>query len=256
VPRRNDDLLIEAIQRLPLRVSIAIASGLVVVGFLVRLVPSGQGWSSLARDTQLLWWSLAFFVLVAAGVAVLRRAVDGRLFDSGRDITDLTWEQFEGYLAEFFRRHGSSVTYRGGSSADGGVDLVLDEARGRRIVQAKHWKARSVDVVTLRALWGVREDERAVGAVVVTSGTFTRAALRFADGKALDLIDGRRLRRMVAEVKGARPEFGEAPASTSIVCPRCHEGRLVERRAQRGRTAGSSFLGCDRFPECRYTRNL
>jgi restriction system protein len=256
VPRRNDDALIEAIQRLPFKVAVAIASGFVLLAFLVQVLPSGQGWLSLLGFTRLLWWSLAFFVLVASGISLLRRAVDGRLFDSGLDVADLTWEQFESYLAEFFRRHGSTVTYRGGASADGGVDLVLDDATGRRIVQAKHWKARSVDVVTVRALWGVREDERAVGAIVVTSGTFTRDAVRFAQGKSLDLIDGPRLRRMVSEVRKTKPEFGPVSAPTSNACPRCGKGRIVEKRAKRGRNAGSVFLGCDRFPRCRYKPSL
>lgn len=39
------------------------------------------------------------------------------------------------------------------------------------------------------------------------------------------------------------------------VCPRCG-ANLVERTAKSGPNAGSRFLGCSRYPECRYTRNI
>lgn len=39
------------------------------------------------------------------------------------------------------------------------------------------------------------------------------------------------------------------------VCPRCGAD-LVERTAKSGPNAGSKFLGCSRYPECHYTRNV
>lgn len=33
---------------------------------------------------------------------------------------------------------------------------------------------------------------------------------------------------------------------TSIVCPKCHEGHMIQRRTKRGRT----FYGCSRYPAC------
>ncbi|WP_138185028.1 type I DNA topoisomerase [Paenibacillus alvei] len=33
---------------------------------------------------------------------------------------------------------------------------------------------------------------------------------------------------------------------TGVTCPKCHEGKLVERRSKKGRV----FYGCDRYPEC------
>lgn len=39
------------------------------------------------------------------------------------------------------------------------------------------------------------------------------------------------------------------------VCPRCGAD-LVVRTAKSGPNAGSKFLGCSRYPECRYTRNI
>jgi DNA topoisomerase-1 len=42
------------------------------------------------------------------------------------------------------------------------------------------------------------------------------------------------------------------PQTTNIVCPKCHEGKLVVRLAKRGKNRGSEFLGCSTYPKCDY----
>ncbi|TVR34081.1 MAG: NERD domain-containing protein [Balneolaceae bacterium] len=41
---------------------------------------------------------------------------------------------------------------------------------------------------------------------------------------------------------------------STTVCPRCGSN-LVERTASKGPNAGNTFLGCENFPGCRFTRN-
>jgi restriction system protein len=262
------DDVVETFEQLPARVGIAVALVLVVIGWLLPIVVSGPGYAGpLAQSAKVVVWMFAAAVVVGTAVGAGRRVFDRRRFDSTERIEDLTWRQFEGYLAEYFRRRGSQVTYRGGAAADGGVDLVLDDASGRRIVQAKHWRVRRVGVVPLRALWGVLDDERAQGAVAVTSGTFTPDAVRFAEGKRLELIAGDELRRLVAEVRstGVMPRpaatvgapIGPMTATTvSESCPQCGRGVVERKLARKGRNAGSYFLSCNRFPECRYARDM
>ena len=256
-PEPRGSRLVVALQKRSLRWGMAVAAVLLLVGFALPLVvPAGQGWISLLAQGKNPLWAFALFVLAVTGYSAIRRWSDGRLFDSDLNLTDLSWEEFEGYLAEFYRRLGVSVTYRGGAGADGGVDLVLEDATGRRILQAKHWKATSVGVVPLRALWGVRDDEHAQGAVFVTSGVFTRDAIRFAEGKRLELVDGIELRRWIAQVKAASAVASPSiatPVAAGKPCPKCGDGILVERLARRGAKAGSHFWGCSRWPECKYT---
>jgi restriction system protein len=42
--------------------------------------------------------------------------------------------------------------------------------------------------------------------------------------------------------------------SSTTVCPKCGSN-LVERTAKQGRTVGSTFLGCENYPRCRFTRD-
>lgn len=244
---------------LPARAGIFVSIVLAATGWVIPILVPRDGLSlsgSLALIASYLAWGLAFLILVSTLVGAARRRFDRARFDSTVSLDDLSWAQFEGYLAEYFRRRGSSVTYRGGSSADGGVDLVLEDASGRRIVQAKHWKARRVGVVELRSLWGVREDENARGAVLVTSGDFTPDARAFAQGKELELINGRELRDLIAEVTGGEGKAVPVAATVTETCPKCGRGTLQRRLARRGANAGGYFFGCSRFPECGYTRDL
>ena len=43
--------------------------------------------------------------------------------------------------------------------------------------------------------------------------------------------------------------------SSSTTCPKCGSA-LIERTARHGSDVGSKFLGCSKYPECKYTRNL
>lgn len=198
-------------------------------------------------------WLLAALVLAYTMVGIWRRAVDRRSFDATDDPARLTWSQFERLIAEFYRRKGVTVTPRGGPTSDGGVDLSLTDATGdRTIVQCKHWKSRHVGVKPLRELWGVLSDEKADGAIFITSGSFSTDAVAFAQGKRLELIDGPRLRAVIAAVKGIREAASVAepgPTATVPRCPRCGSS-MVLRTAKRGTHSGEQFWGCSTYPVC------
>jgi restriction system protein len=202
-------------------------------------------------------WILAGLVFAYTFVGVGRRFIDRRTFDANDDPAALTWSQFERLIGEFYRRNGATVSPRGGPMADAGVDLSLRYPSGEQlIVQCKHWKDRLVGVKPLRELWGVLDDEKADGAIFVTSGSFSVDALAFARGKQLELIDGPKLREMIAEVKRRQPGVSvaeHAPTPNGPLCPRC-ESPMVLRIARRGANAGEKFWGCSTYPKCQGTR--
>jgi restriction system protein len=233
----------------------------ILLGILGWLAPLFGGASAIATISlefgRWLAWLLGFLVLGYTVAGVVRRAIDSRRFDATDDPARLTWSQFERLIAEFYRRQGATVTTRGGPTSDGGVDLSITDRTGDRlIVQCKHWKSRLVGVKPLRELWGVMSDEKADGAIFVTSGTFSADAASFAQGKRLELIDGSKLRAMIAQVKGtlstpsaARPD----QALTVPRCPRCSSPMLL-RTAKRGSHSGEQFWGCSTYPKCEGTR--
>ena len=243
---------------LPPLAGLIAAAVLAVLGWVAPLFASASAiaviWLQLGR-----WivWLLAGLVLAYTMVGVWRRFIDRRTFDATDDPARLTWSQFERLMAEFYRRKGATVTPRGGPIADGGVDLNLTYPTGERlIVQCKHWKNRHVGVKPLRELWGVLDDERADGAIFVTSGSFTADALAFARGKQLELVDGQKLRGMMADVKHSQAGASvvePAPTPRAPMCPRCRSS-MVLRTAKRGPNAGERFWGCTTYPKCQGTR--
>jgi restriction system protein len=252
--------------------------------FAVFLVASAIGIHYL-QVQWILWPVMQAFLMAFLGLTALmvvaftvrglvRYSFDRRRFDRTDNLRELDPYQFERHIGEYYRRRGYLVTAPGLPGRDGGVDVVL-EARGERIiVQCKHWKAWQVGVRPLRELWGLLYHRDATGAIVVTSGVFTREALAFAQGKSLQLIDGAQLARMVSEVKsvphpattaGPRLAPADSPAATETLpaiegsapalrrlCPSCG-AEMVLRTARRGDRVGEQFWGCSTFPMCRKT---
>lgn len=162
----------------------------------------------------------------------------------------MSWREFEGLVAETFRRQGYRVVERGGDGPDGGVDVELHMGSDKYLVQCKQWKSQKVGVATVRELYGVMTAKRAVGAFVVASGTFTDEAKSFADGRAIKLFDARKLRSMIGHIPSASP----AAEQTVLACPKCGS-EMVRRTAKKGTNAGNQFWGCSRFPACTGVRS-
>lgn len=148
-------------------------------------------------------------------------------------------------VAEAFRQQGYRVIERGGDGPDGGVDLELHMGSDKYLVQCKQWKSQKVGVAIVRELYGVMAAEGAVGAFVVASGAFTEEAKNFADGRAIQLFDAKKLRSMIGRAPSAVP----VSEQTTPACPKCGS-EMVRRTAKKGSNAGNQFWGCSHFPGC------
>ncbi|MBD9369236.1 restriction endonuclease [Xanthomonas sp. XNM01] len=127
-------------------------------------------------------------------------------------LTGMRWGRLEHLLAVYYRDAGYQVTHVGtGATAgrfDGGINLELrrDGCLVLVLVQVKHWKACKVGHNDAHQLIGVMVNAKANGAIVVTSGEFTRAAIEAAarNGR-VQLIDGDELRAMLGLLPDAPP---------------------------------------------------
>jgi restriction system protein len=199
--------------------------------------------------------------LIGATVSFIKGAKSASLLREarssvGRDVPSLNWREFESMVGEGFRQRGFQVDERGGPSTDGGIDLILRKGREKYLVQCKHWRAQQVGVSIVRELYGVMAAEQAAGGYVVTSGKFTTDALRFAQGRNVELIGGTQLNEFLREPPVATSQMPQVPAvikasvSAAPSCPRCR-GPMVERVAKQGHNIGKSFWGCRNYPKCR-----
>lgn len=168
-----------------------------------------------------------------------------------QSLTEMSWREFEMLVGEAFRQCGYRVSETA-SGADGGVDLVLTKEAENFLVQCKQWRAQKVGVTIVRELYGVMAARAAVGGFVVTSGKCTDQAKRFAEGRNIELIEGRKL---VGMIQKAQSTLDAQPHPKVPNCLRCGKA-MVQRTAKTGANAGKDFWGCSAFPKCRATQPL
>jgi len=176
-------------------------------------------------------------------------------FSEKRTIDDLDWDEFELLVSELYRRRGFDVEFAAATGPDDGVDVILRRGEECVLVQCKHWKAWKVGVKELREFFGVLVADGATRGMFVTSKSFTREAVDFANGKPIELVSGGDLRALLDEAgllsNGQLQQFDEwVPAllkhATIPVpsCPNC--GKTMNRKKSKRGT----FWGCSGFPHC------
>lgn len=117
-------------------------------------------------------------------------------------LTRVSWDRLEVMLADYYRGQGWQVEHVGTGAGhgkfDGGIDLKLRKDGEYVLVQSKHWIAKQVTHNAVHELLGIKVNENATGAIVVTSGEFTQAAQQAATRQNhVELIDGDALRLML-----------------------------------------------------------
>ncbi len=210
---------------------------------------------------------LILFV-AAIGNVVRERGAAARLkqiagLNDAAALLNMTWQQFEQTVAEYFKRQGYKVALNPQAGPDGGVDIELRKGTELSLVQCKQWRSTQVGVAVVRELYGVMSARGAVHGYVVSAGSFTADASEFVIGRNVTLINGHQLVKSInavlrdVPVKSSRVEDALRDDRESLAprCPTCGE-RMVKRTAARGWEQGKTFWGCSGFPRCRGTRSI
>ncbi len=256
---------IDVIASLPWPVGIALG----IAAYLV--IRHGIGWYLLSNGGALTtgwgeamaagayapfaWMALAI-CWVGALASFLRARKRRRLLDARTGLESLraiSWREFEMLVGEVFRRQGYAVEETGLGGADGGVDLILRKHGATTLVQCKQWKRQNVDVRTVREMFGLLAHHGADAIKVVAVGGYTPDAMRFAQGKPIELLHGEALLALILAVQKTprlqhdADEPGLAPHPAPRVCERCNSP-MVRRENRRTK---EHFWGCSKYPACR-----
>lgn len=125
------------------------------------------------------------------------------------NINDLSGSEFERLCQKLIENMGfdTEITKE---SRDGGIDLIAYNHQpllsGKYIIQCKRY-AGSVGEPILRDLYGVVTSERANKGILMTTGYFTKSAIAFAEGKPLELIDGKAMLVLIEEYETSSDNF-------------------------------------------------
>lgn len=263
--RRKDEGLLELLILLPWWVSVvASASSYIFLVFLVPILAGDSaGLTAVATGLSPVASIFSFALLVPAPFSYLRQRRKRRLLDAQKNsdsIRSLSWREFEELLAEAYRRKGYSVVENTKLGPDGGIDIRLFKDDQLHLVQCKHWKTQKVSVNVVREMLGLVKAESAVRGIVITSGSYTQEATKFALNQPLELIGAHELYELISSVQKPHDEIGaiswigaeQQPSIITKTCPSCGS-KLVARVARKGISSGNTFYGCASFPKCRYT---
>lgn len=155
---------------------------------------------------------LGFVATVVGFVGLLGRNKAARRAANERadmvSVDSMTGVEFEQRLQTAFE-HVGYVVYHVGGRGDDGADLVLDLPGTRTVVRAKRWDERVgpgavQEVIASRAHYGANY------AIVVTTSTFTKAALELAKSNAVEMWDRDRLTQFLAAQELGPPRTGAA----------------------------------------------
>lgn len=128
------------------------------------------------------------------------RLQDGQTIEA---LLALDPDQFEHLIAELFESYGHQVTIPGGNG-DHGIDVLVTTSSGEKwIVQCKRYSG-SVGEPVVRDLYGTLLHADAQQAYLMTTGSITRAAAEWAEGKPIILYDGENLVRLIRRTQRAR----------------------------------------------------
>ena len=173
-------------------------------------------------------------------------------------LSAMSWREFEALVGESFRQRGYLVEESGKGGLEGDIDLILRKGGRTELVQCKQWQARQLGVATVRELWGLVAHRKADALKIVCVGAFTAEAGQFAEGKAIQLIDGEGLLELVRGVQISPPTGTVAAApvpdknATAPTCPRCRAAMFKRFNPQ----IGQLYWSCIMYPRCKGTQSI
>jgi hypothetical protein len=161
---------------------------------------------------------LGAVVLILAGVAVLggRGAKQREAYQrSGMTAVDaMSGRQFEVLLENFFANKGYRVARIGGRG-DFGADLLLNDAQGRTIVQARHWNGVVRHDAVQQAVAAMTR-YRAQRALVVTSSDYSQQAVSMANSNGVTLWNRAILTAEFNEIRAKPLQLGARRFSSEL----------------------------------------
>ena len=141
---------------------------------------------------------------VACAFFLLRRRARSRAAvrrGESRAVEVIHQREFNALVAEAFRLQGYQIVETG---AGIDADLVLRRDRETLLVLCRHWESSRVEVGSVTRLQAAIAARGANGGIALTSGHFARAAVAFANGCNIKLIEGPALQGLLDKARSAR----------------------------------------------------
>jgi Holliday junction resolvase len=183
-------------------------------------------------------------------------------------------KEYEAIIAKLFSCRGYTVEENGKNRGkkDGGIDLIASKPNETILIQCKNWKS--------TAKYKIRHDEikklRAEGRDFLEEHKeYVASNMKLLFVLAEDCVHpsakhhlediknkGKKVDIEIIPIFNAEKEINDTLdviVEDRKSCPRCHQGYLVPRslknKKYQGKHKQEDFLGCSRFPKCKYSED-
>ena len=119
-----------------------------------------------------------------------------------KELMDLTPDEFEKMVVALYQAMGHEAKQIGRpGKSDHGIDVLVNAKNGEKwIIQCKRWSG-WVGEPVIRDIYGTMIHEKAAQSAIITSGTFSNAARKWANGKPIALYDGQKFLELWEQAK-------------------------------------------------------
>jgi HJR/Mrr/RecB family endonuclease len=176
----------------------------------------------------LLGWTTTLGWIFPWSEARLRR----QLLEQSTDLRLLSAAEFELLVGELLRREGWDVEEVGKhGEPDGNIDLRIRRGDRQMLVQCKRWQSWLVNVDEVRKLAGtlLREGLPGASGMLVTTSTFTQAAIAEAKRNDVELVGGPDLLRRLQDAGATDLVSRGDEIKAAFPCPNCTSPMILAR---------------------------
>ena len=187
-----DDWLTSAVGQLPINAALLLAAA-VYVGLGLTLPLLVHAHTLLLIGCNVMGASLGWAITLAWTFPVSEARLRRQLLEQTTNLRLLSGSEFELLVGELLRREGWDVAETGKhGEPDGNIDLRIRREDRQMLVQCKLWQSWKVGVDEIRKLAGtlLREGFPGAGGMLVTTSTFTPAAIAEAKRVGIELVAG------------------------------------------------------------------
>jgi restriction system protein len=138
-----------------------------------------------------------------------KKSLNAAATDTLLNIEGLSTQEVERLATGAYRVRGYDVRALKGDDGDDN-DLLLTRDEQRLLLQCKYWKTRKIGEMPVRELYGVMAAHSATGGVLISAGTFSLEASRFAGLGGIELLDGSKFRQLLSRQSAQAAESDAA----------------------------------------------
>jgi len=183
-------------------------------------------------------------------------------------------KDYEEIIAKLFSCRGYTVEENGKNRGkkDGGIDLIASKPNETILIQCKNWKStskykiRHIEIKKLRAEGRdfLEEHKEYVASNMKLLFVLAEDCVHSSAKHHLEDIKnkGKKVDIEIIPIFNAEKEINDTLdviVEDRKSCPRCHQGYLVPRslknKKYQGKHRQEEFLGCSRFPKCKYSED-